>query len=397
MKTNFDEIIDRKKSASSKWNEGLYSTIYKQNGGELLPMWVADMDFKMAPAIEKRLKDLVEYGVLGYCYLQDDYYEAIINWYQRRNNWTIKKEAIVFTPGVVPAINFIITTFTKEKDNVLIFTPVYYPFKEGILAHDRNVVTCSLNKDENNYYTIDFERLEKQIIEEKVKLMIFCSPHNPGGRVWKREEVEKVASLALKHNVLLVSDEIHSDLIFGDTKFTSVGNLSDELINNTIITNSVTKTFNLAGVRVSNIIIHNEEIRNRYKKTLLSFDNGKPTAFAIEAVKAAYLECDEWYDEMISYISENMKYAESFIKEKLPRVKFSIPEGTYLGWVDFSDYELTREEMEVLFEKEIKVGIDYGYWFGIEGEGYVRMNFACARTIVEEALTRIEKVLNEKY
>ena len=390
MKYNFDEIIKRSKRNSRKWNSKYYKEVFN-NQDDLLAMWIADMDFRASDGIQNRLKKLVEHGIYGYGAADDEYYDAIIRWNKVRNNWEVPREAIMYTPGIVPAINYILQTYTKEQDNVMIFTPVYGPFKRSILNNKRGLVICPLLKDENNNYSIDFENMEKLMKEKSVKMVIFCSPHNPVGRVWTMEELEKVAEISLNNKALMVCDEIHSDLIFGDNKFISYGNLPEKYRDNGIICNAVSKTFNLAGMQVSNVIIFNNILREKYKNTMGLYNVVSPNAFAIEAVKGAYLESDEWYVEMLEYIWQNILFAKKYIDENIPKLKFNIPEGTYLGWIDFKGYGVYGKNLEDLFEEKLKIAIDYGHWFGEEGKGFIRMNFACPREVVVEALERIKK------
>lgn len=390
MKYNFDEIIKRSKRNSRKWNSKYYKEVFN-NQDDLLAMWIADMDFRASDGIQNRLKKLIEHGIYGYGAADDEYYDAIIRWNKVRNNWEVPREAIMYTPGIVPAINYILQTYTKEQDNVMIFTPVYGPFKRSILNNKRGLVICPLLKDENNNYSIDFENMEKLMKEKSVKMVIFCSPHNPVGRVWTMEELEKVAEISLNNKALMVCDEIHSDLIFGDNKFISYGNLPEKYRDNGIICNAVSKTFNLAGMQVSNVIIFNNILREKYKNTMRLYNVVSPNAFAIEAVKGAYLESDEWYAEMLEYIWQNILFAKKYIDENIPKLKFNIPEGTYLGWIDFNGYGVYGKNLEDLFEEKLKIAIDYGHWFGEEGKGFIRMNFACPREVVVEALERIKK------
>lgn len=390
MKYNFDEIIKRSKRNSRKWNSKYYKEVFN-NQDDLLAMWIADMDFRASDGIQNRLKKLIEHGIYGYGAADDEYYDAIIRWNKVRNNWEVPREAIMYTPGIVPAINYILQTYTKEQDNVMIFTPVYGPFKRSILNNKRGLVICPLLKDENNNYSIDFENMEKLMKEKSVKMVIFCSPHNPVGRVWTMEELEKVAEISLNNKALMVCDEIHSDLIFGDNKFISYGNLPEKYRDNGIICNAVSKTFNLAGMQVSNVIIFNNILREKYKNTMGLYNVVSPNVFAIEAVKGAYLESDEWYAEMLEYIWQNMFFAKKYIDENIPKLKFNIPEGTYLGWIDFNGYGVYGKDLEDLFEEKLKIAIDYGHWFGEEGKGFIRMNFACPREVVVEALERIKK------
>lgn len=389
MKYNFDEVIERKNTNSKKWNSCYYKETFNGNT-DLLPLWVADMDFKVSDGIQNRLKKLIEHGIYGYSGLGDEYYNAIIEWNKKRNNWNVDKDSIVYTAGVVPALNYIIQTFTKEGDKIIIQTPVYHPFKNSILNHKRVVIENPLIKRENNYYEIDFEDFENKIKNNDVKMFILCSPHNPIGRVWRKDELQKLADICEKYNLLVMADEIHSDIIFKNHKHVPFATVaSEKLLKKTIISNAVSKTFNLAGLQVSNIIIPNKELRDAYKNTLNLYNINTPNVFAIEAVKGAYLESDDWYFEMLEYIEKNTDFAEEFLKEKLPKVVYRKPEGTYLGWIDFNAYNLSNDEMIQIFENDIKVGIDYGHWFGEKGSGFIRINFACPRKILEEALNRI--------
>lgn len=396
MKYNFDEIIKRENTNSKKWNSFYYKETFNGNT-DLLPLWVADMDFKVSDGIQNRLKKLIEHGIYGYSGLGDEYYNAIIEWNKKRNNWNIDKDSIVYTAGVVPALNYIIQTFTKEGDKIIIQTPVYHPFKNSILNHKRVVIENPLIKKENNYYEIDFEDFESKIKNNDVKMFILCSPHNPIGRVWKKDELQKLANICEKYNLLVMADEIHSDIIFKNHKhipFATVA--SEKLLKKTIISNAVSKTFNLAGLQVSNIIIPNKELRDTYKNTLNLYNINTPNVFAIEAVKGAYLDSDDWYFEMLEYIEKNADFAEEFLKEKLPKVVYRKPEGTYLGWIDFNAYNLSNDEMIQIFENDIKVGIDYGHWFGEKGSGFIRINFACPRKILEEALNRMYNYFKDR-
>ncbi|WP_300331795.1 aminotransferase class I/II-fold pyridoxal phosphate-dependent enzyme, partial [Fusobacterium sp.] len=271
MKYNFDEIIKRSKTNSKKWNSTYYKSLFN-NQEDLLSMWIADMDFRASDGIQNRLKKLIDFGVYGYGAIDDEYYNAIIRWNKFRNGWEVPKDAIIYTPGIVPAVNYILQTYTNQDDSVMIFSPVYGPFKRSIINNKRKVVEYSLLKDEENYYSMDFEEVEKLVKEKDVKMVIFCSPHNPVGRVWTKEELENIADICLRNNVLMVCDEIHSDLIFGDNKFVSYGNLDEKYRNNGIICNAVSKTFNLAGMQVSNIIIFDKILREKYKNTMALYN-----------------------------------------------------------------------------------------------------------------------------
>lgn len=390
MKYNFDEIIDRKNSICKKWDPDFYRPLF--NGKEdLLPLWVADMDFKVAPEILKSLSKIIEHGVLGYTFTNDDYFNSIIFWYKKRKNIELKKEWIVFTAGVVPAIGYAIQSFTEVQDKVLIQPPVYGPFKMITENNERVVVTNPLINN-NGHYEVDFVDFEKKIVDNNIKLFILCNPHNPVGRAWTKAEIIKMADICLKHNVLVISDEIHSDLIYKDSIFTSFLSLEKKYLDNVVVCTAPSKTFNLAGTQTSNLIIPNEDLMKKYQKTLAKFRIEFPNTFGMEALKAGYLYGEEWLDELLDYLDENRKFIATYLKENIPNAKYNLPEGTYLAWIDFNDV-LPNKNMEEFFENKARIAIDYGTWFGKEGRGFIRLNFACPRAILKEALDRIKSAL----
>lgn len=389
MEYNFDKIINRKNKNSLKWNKNFYKETFNTDN-DLLPLWIADMDFKVSEGIQKRIEKIMEHGIYGYCGLDDEYYQAIISWYEKIHNWKISKNEICFTPGIVPAISYLLETFSEINDCVMIFTPVYYPFKETIIKMKRIPVECSLLKNEKNFYTIDYENMENLIKTKNVKILIFCSPHNPVGRVWKEEELKKVADICLKYNVLIISDEIHSDIIFSSHKHIPLLSLNHKIVDNCVVCNAVGKTFNLAGLKVSNIIIKNDLLRKKYLQTIDKYNINYPNTFAIECVKGAYYDGYDWYYRMMEYLKQNLKFLNEYINENLPLIKLTTCEGTYLAWLDFSKYKFIKKEFENFFINEVKIAIDYGYWFGQEGENFIRINFACPQSILKECLERIK-------
>lgn len=391
MKYNFDEIIDRSK-ISKKWNPKFYKEFY--NGKEdLLPLWVADMDFKTPAPIRKKLGELLEHGILGYTGVPEETYEAIISWNKRRKNIEIKKEWIVFTHGVVPAINFMIQTYTKQNDAVMIQTPVYGPFRMAIKNNNRKVIQNRLINN-NGYYEIDFHDFEEKIVKNNVKLFILCSPHNPVGRVWKEEELIKIGEICKKHNVIIVADEIHSDLIYDDSHFTSFLKLK-EFMSNLIVCTSPTKTFNVAGVQTSIILIPSEKLRDMFNETIEKTRLTRPNTFGLYSIIAGYNECEEWLMELIKYLDSNRKFIKEYLDKYILKAKYHMPEGTYLAWIDLNDVLPKDMSIEEFFEDKCKMAIDYGYWFGSKGKGFIRLNFACPKMILKEALDRIYKNLNE--
>ncbi|QZY55904.1 MalY/PatB family protein [Crassaminicella profunda] len=392
MKGYLNEIIDRKGTNSMKWDKAF---LKKQFGrGDLLPLWVADMDFKCPQSVIHAIIKRAEHGIFGYSFRDDSYDEAVVSWNKKRHNWEIHKDWIVFTPGVVPALNYLIQAFCLPGDKVIIQDPVYYPFRKAIIDNGCQVVYNSL-KMENGYYRMDFDDLEEKVKDSSVKFLILCSPHNPVGRVWEKEELVRLGKICIKNNVMIVADEIHSDLILKGHKHIPFASISEEFAQNSIICTAPSKTFNLAGLQMSNIIIANEKLRTCFKKVLTRNHVELSNTFGIVALTAAYKEGEEWLEDVLDYLGSNVDFIEQFVKEKMPQVKFIRPQGTYLGWLDFRDMTKNKKELEDIFINKAKVALDAGYWFGKDGEGFARINFACPQKTLEEALNRIERAIYE--
>ena len=383
----FDEIIERKNTDSLKWD------YCKQRFGraDVLPMWVADMDFKSPAAVTEAIVRRAEHGVFGYTKASEVYSDALLGWMKRRNNWAIDKSWIIHTPGVVTSINASILAFTDIGDRILIQTPVYYPFFSSINNNDRQLVVSSL-KNNNGYYEIDFEDLEEKL-GSGVKLMILCSPHNPIGRVWKRDELMQVARLCLKYNVLLISDEIHSDLVYKDYKHVPVASLSEEILINSITLVSPTKTFNLAGLSESTAIIADKELRRRFEKILNSTGAGMLNIFGLEAAQAAYAYGESWLEELMVYLQANLDTLMDYFQNNIPRIKVIRPEATYLAWLDCRELPVPAEKLKEFFTFKAGVGMNDGITFGAEGSGFQRINFACPRALLLEGLERIRNAV----
>ncbi len=385
MKYNFDKITDRKNSFAIKYD----LAEKRKKPLDAVSLWVADMDFPTAACIQKALAERAEHGIFGYSRPDSRYYGAVKNWFKTRHNYEIEDEWIVNTPGVVFAIATSIKAYTEEGDAVLIQKPVYYPFFNTIKALNRRVVNNPLVL-KNGHYEIDFEDFENKIVSENVKLFVFCSPHNPGGRVWSREELSRLSEICLRHNVLVVSDEIHSDIVFEGHTHTVWATLSEDAAENSVICTSPSKTFNLAGLQFSNIIIKNEKLRAAFQKEYDKTGYDEPSLMGIVAATAAYSDGAEWFDQVKSYIWENILFAQKYISEHAPRIRVMLPEGTYLLWLDFSDFtELSDYEISERILRKAKVWLDYGKMFGSEGEKFQRINCATPRPILEEALKRI--------
>lgn len=389
MKYNFDEIIDRRGTDSIKWSK----KHLKENFGEeeSIPMWIADMDFKVAEPIIEALTERVRHGIFGYGHKTDEFLEAVVNWNKKRNRWDIEKEWILFTPGIIPALNFIVETFCNPGDKVIIQSPVYFPFANIITNNGCHIANNPLILN-NGKYEMNFCELERIAQDSRTKLMFLCSPHNPVGRVWTAEELQRLGEICIKNDVLIVSDEIHSDLIYQPNHHIPFGKISEEFKMNSIVCTSPSKTFNLAGLQISNIIIPNEKLRKELNHKLATI-NIDPGSFASVAQTAAYNKGEEWLEALIIYLQDNLHFIDKFLKERIPRVKLIKPEGTYLAWLDFSNFNFTNIELQQLMQTKAKIALNDGYIFGAGGEHFQRINFACPRTILEKALKNIEKIL----
>lgn len=394
MKYNFDEVIDRGGTNSSKWDPEVLESMF--GVADAMPFWVADMDFKVAKPIVDAVVKRAEHGIYGYSKRTDSYFNAIINWTRKRFGWEIKKEWIEFTPGVVPAINYLIQAFCIPGDKVLIQQPVYYPFKKAIENNGCHVSDSPLIFN-GEYYEMDFEDFEEKVKDPKVKMFILCSPHNPVSRIWTIEELKRVGQLCLENNVLIISDEIHNDLVYSGYKHIMFGSLSEEFAMNSITCTAPSKTFNLAGMQASNIIIPNLKLMDKYRRVLEKNHIGGQNPLSIVALEAAYNEGEEWLEQLLKYLEGNIEFIHEYLKEHLPKAKFIKPQATYLGWLDLRAYEEDGEKLERLLFEKGKVALDGGTWFGKGGDGFVRLNFACPRSLLEEGLKRLCDAINETY
>ncbi len=391
MKYDFDQIIERKNTFSIKWDFTEPFVGVK----DVLPLWVADMDFISAKPIVDALVKRALHGVYGYSYHKiPQYLDSVINWMERRHQWTIKPEWILYSPGIVPAINLAIRTFSNVGEKIIIQPPVYYPFMSGIQKNGRIPVLNQLKREGDKYF-MDFEDLEKKVKDSLVKILVLCSPHNPVGRVWTREELLRLGDLCLDENILVISDEIHQDLVLNGNKHLVFASLSERFSENCITCTAPSKTFNLAGLHMSNIIISNRRLRDSMHNTLVG-QNGLMLAnpFGIEATIAAYNEGEEWLKQVLEYIEQNILYIEEFLKEHLPEVTLIKPEGTYLVWLDFTCFNLSNEVLKELMQKKAKVALDEGFIFGAGGDGYERINVASPRSMIEDCMHRILKAVN---
>jgi cystathionine beta-lyase len=388
MKYNFDEIIDRRNTDCLKYD----FTAERGRPEDVLPLWVADMDFRTAPGIiEQAVKD-AGLGIYGYTESKNDYFQAVANWYETYFDWKVERRWLVKTPGIVFAIGIAVQALTEKGDAVMIQQPVYYPFSEVVKDGDRKLVNNALVL-RDGHYEIDFEDFEQKIKDEKVKLFVLCSPHNPVGRVWTKEELQHIGEICLKYDVKVVSDEIHSDFVYGDRKhyvFTTVDPRFEEFA---IVCTAPSKTFNLAGMQVSNIFIPNQQIRRAFKKQMSAVGYSQVNMIGLRACKAAYTTGREWLEELKVYLQGNLDFVRDFLEKNLPQIKLIEPEGTYLIWLDFRALGLTEEKLEHLIVHEAKLWLDSGAIFGKDGEGFERINIACPRAVLEEALKRLEKAV----
>lgn len=384
----FDQIHNRKNTASVKHD------IIPQGADKdkLIPMWVADMDFKTPPAVEKALTEVASHGIYGYTMADEAYKNALVNWCKKRYNWQISTHWNTPTPGVMFAVSAAVRALTKPLESVLICQPVYHPFANTIKANNRKVVISEL-KLLNGRYEIDWADFEKQIIKNQVKLFILCSPHNPVGRVWTLAELKKIGEICLKHNVYVIADEIHADFVYSGHQHIPFASISEDLANITITCTSPSKTFNLAGLQVANILISNEEIREKFQTECIITGYGNLNIMAFAAAKAAYTQGEEWLDTMLAYLEDNIKLlAAAFGSENSP-IKLIKPEGTYLMWLDCRSLGLTQEELEKLFLEKAGLWLNSGTIFGKGGEGFMRMNIACPKAILETAISRLQAVI----
>ncbi|MGX6592031.1 MalY/PatB family protein [Cetobacterium ceti] len=397
MKNYFDEYVERRGTDSRKWSKVGMEEMAEYIDDESIPLWVADMDFKAPKIVIEKLKERALEGVFGYNIPDASYYESIRYWNEKRKGFFVEPNWVISTTGVVPALNFAIKAYTEKGDGVIIQSPVYPPFKNSIINNGREVLDSRLIFDGETYH-MNFEDLEEKAKNPKTKLMIMCSPHNPVGRVWTKEELEKVADICVKNKVILVADEIHSDLILFNNKFTTIGNISEEILNSSIICTSPSKTFNLAGLRVANIIIPNEKLREKFLNKIIEIgEKPIPNLFGAVGVEAAYSEeGEEWLEELIKYLEENFKIFKEFIEKNIPEIKICKLEGTYLPWIDFRGYNLVLRDLKNKLEKDAKLVVDNGEIFGNIGAGFVRINIACHRSILMETLKRLEKTFKRK-
>lgn len=392
MKYNFDEVINRrsdKYSYSVKWakNDLIKEYLGADVNDETIPLFTADMDFRCAPQIIEALQGVASHGIFGYSIHMDEYFEAVINWFKRRHKWEILPEEIVYVNGTVEAIKQVILAFTEKGDGVIIQRPVYTPFSSTIMDTERVIVNNQLLVDDKGNYTMDFKDLEEKAKKDENKLLILCNPHNPVGKIWSDDELISLARICKENNVIIMADEIHGDLIRKEAVFHPIATLADN--SNIITATAVNKTFNLAGLHCTNLVIKNKEIRDKFQKSLGMV---MPSPFTIAAVIAAYNESEDWLDSLKEYLDDNIDFVINFLKERMPKVKCKRPEGSYIIWMDFREYGLTAEEIHDKIYNKANVLLEGGIMFDPDkGAGFERVCVPTPRSIIKEAFERIAK------
>ncbi|MTI94438.1 MAG: pyridoxal phosphate-dependent aminotransferase [Firmicutes bacterium] len=389
--TEFDTVINRRGTCCAKWD------LHAEKGipEDALPLWVADMDFPAPEAVTEALIERAKHGIFGYSVPSSEFHASVVNWMLDRHNWQIEPEWIVSAPGVVPALNFAIQAYTKEGDGVLIQNPVYPPFTNSVVNNNRKLVNNPLIIKDGRYY-IDFDDFEAKIVANKVKLFLFCSPHNPVGRVWSRKELETLGDICLKHNVIVVSDEIHQDFVFPGSKHLPLPLVKKEFGKNTLVCTAPSKTFNVAGLQASNIIIPDPDLREQFSQAYAVAGLGLLNTFGMVACEAAYTHGSQWLDNVIAYVEVNADFAMEFIAEHLPQLKVIKPEGLYLLWIDCAGLGLAPEELENFLLEKARLWLNQGYTFGEEGAGYVRLNIACPRSVLKKALVQLKHAVDSR-
>jgi cystathionine beta-lyase len=391
MVYDFETVIDRLPTSSTRWS------YRKQRTGieDIIPLWVADMDFACPPELVEAIKARANHPIYGYTTRTDGYYDELINWMKKRHGWSeIQKDWIIYTPGVVSGFHFAIQAYSQPGDKVVIQPPVYYPFKSAIQNNGRQVVENPL-KLVKGKYVMDYEDLEKKI-DARTKMILLCSPHNPVGRVWTRAELEQLVEVCQRKDIVIVSDEIHMDLILGKTKHTCISSISEEAMQRTMTLVSCNKTFNLAGLTTANAIIPNKKLNVLFQNITQNHATRNTNIFGIVAQEAAYAKGEAWLDELLVYLRGNLKYLNDFIKKKIPGLKVYPLEGTYLAWVDCTSLGMDDVALKEFFLKKAKLWLDEGTMFGSGGSMFMRINIACPRSILKQALERLEKAVNDK-
>jgi cystathionine beta-lyase len=389
LRYDFDQLIDRTNTDSVKW-DGLEDRFGVKDA---IPMWVADMDFAAPQPVIDAMTARAAHGIYGYTLKPASYLQAIADWLQRRHHFTVELDWLCHSPGIVAALSTLVQTFTEPGDKVIIQSPVYYPFKFVLEQHEREVISNPL-KLQNGSYVMDYEDLERKAAAG-ARLLILCSPHNPVARVWKRAELEELGRICQKYNVLVVADEIHGDFVYKGNTHIPFASISQEFALNSVTCIAASKTFNLAGLQTSTVIIADPQLRERYLKKLDSLFISRPNLFGVVATESAYRYGDEWLDQLIDYLQGNLDFMTTYFAEHVPQIKVIPPEGTYLVWIDCREFGLEPKSLDEFLLKQARVAFDEGHIFGSEGEGFSRINIACPRSLLEQACQNIASAVHD--
>lgn len=385
IKHNFDEMINRKGTECKKWDT------YPD---DVIPMWIADTDFKCPQPVIDAMVKRAEHGIYGYPVNDKNFEEAIVNWQKKRFGWKIEAEWVEYTPAVIPAIVYAIYAFTNPGDNIVIQMPAYHPFHAIIPNNGRHILGNNLILQEDGSYEIDFENLESLLSQKRTTMFLLCSPHNPTGKCFTRAELNKISELCLKHNVFVVSDEIHSDIIYKGSKHIPFGSLSQEAADNCVVCVNPSKTFNIAGVRTGAAVIPNRRNHDLFYAPLENLKAYGRTIFGTLPIEISYNECDYYADQLLEYLEGNLEYLKKFLAEKIPKIKIGHPQATYLIWLNCKDLNMEPAKLQKFFIEEAKVAMNEGSTFGNGGAGFMRMNIACPRARLVKALHQIEESVN---
>ncbi|MCL1988305.1 MAG: pyridoxal phosphate-dependent aminotransferase [Firmicutes bacterium] len=388
MKYNFDEIIERKNTDSLKYDYA--EEMHKP--ADLLPLWVADMDFRIPPEATAEIQKSVDHAIYGYTITKDDYLQVVQSWFYNNFDFQTQKEWLVKTPGIVFALATAVKAFTAENDAILIQKPVYYPFDSVIVNNNRKLINNPLQYKNGKYY-INFEDFEQKIAENKVKMFILCSPHNPVSRVWTTDELYNMGKICQKYDCIVVSDEIHCDIVFEGFKHTVFSNVSTDFLQNCVICTAPSKTFNLAGLQVSNIFIPNERLRKSFIQEIAKTGYSQHNTLGLTACKAVYRHGKEWRNQLMQYLQSNVDFIQNFLSQNLPQIKMVQPEGTYLIWLDFTALEFDHQQIDEILLQKAKIWLSSGVTFGKEGKGFQRINIACPQQQLQTAFERLQKSL----
>lgn len=389
MKYNFDEIIDRKNNHSTKYNE----LMKKFGTDDVIPLWIADMDFKTAEPIIKAVEEKARHGIFGYVYRPDEYFQSFINWQKRQHNWNVNKELLSFSIGVVPALATLVKQFSEKGDKILIQTPVYSEFYDINHDNGRTVIENKFSEKDGEYF-LDLKDLENKL-KEQPKLFIFCNPQNPIGHVWTYDELKAIGDLCIKYNVPVVSDEIHADLTLWGNKHIPFASVSEEISKNTITCTSTGKAFNLAGLQCATVVFNNLQEKQKFDKFWKDLEVHRNNPFNLVATIAAYNEGDEYLSQLKKYLEDNIMFVHNYLKDNIPKIKSNIPQATYLIWLDCRELGLNQKELEEFMLKKAKLGLNPGRAFQKDLEGFMRLNSACPRAVLKKAMEQLKNAVNE--